>query len=841
MRTSPVLMAKSLAIFTFLVLLAFSGVSQSLSPDQFLGYPLGSRFPYHHDVISYLEKIAAQFPEQTRKIQYGTTYEGRPLMAIVVGSSENMSYLEDIRINHLKSIGLLEGSPTTKTPAIAWLSYNVHGNEAVSSSAFMKVLSDLLDTKNNRSKEILKNTIVILDPCLNPDGYERYVQWYNQRAGIKPNPTPYAWEHREPWPGGRYNHYLFDLNRDWAWQSQKESQDRLLLYNQWMPHVHADFHEMGAGSSYYFPPAAKPFHKDITPWQREFNDILGKYNSREFDKNGWLYFTRFSFDLFYPSYGDTWPVYNGAIGMTYEQAGSGNAGIALKRETEGDTLTLKDRIAHHVTTSFGTLSALSDHAEKTVNEFISYHQNAAQKPTGDFNTYVIKSEANGGSILALRELLDRQGIRYGSPAKNMDTKGINLSTLQEESVSVSKEDIVISAFQPKSRLLKILFEPDPELEDSLTYDITTWAVSFAYGVNAYGLKAKTETIDYKPDSVRNSASGNPYAYLIPWKSYESLQLLSALLQANVSVRTANHAFRIDNQTFDAGTLIVTRKGNEIHGNGLKDLLVRKADSLQVKIKASETGFVTEGMDFGGHAVVPLKARKVVVLAGKTSSPLALGEIWHFFEQQIHYPVTLVNGDDLEQLPWHEIDVLIVPSGNHHSIFNDKELTNLKSWIRTGGKVIIMENALTSFLGKSEFSLIKKETRPDNKNEVIPDQKQYGNQMRDGVSNETPGSVFRVQLDPSHPISFGYNEHYYSLVKGSYHLGYLSDGWNVGWLGKDSYKTGFVGSKISEQLKETLILGTQKMGKGEIIYMADDPLFRGFWYHGKLLFGNAVFR
>lgn len=835
-------MIRILSFFGFWLFLTLKCHAQLPTPDQFLTYPLGEKFPFHHQVVGYLEKISEQYPRQTKRIQYGASYEGRPLTAILVASTENLANIDSIRINHLKSIGLAgKGKSSSNGPAIAWFSYNIHGNEASGSSAFMKVLHDLLDPTNETSKRILKNTVVILDPCLNPDGYERYVSWYYQTVGRKPNPIPFALEHNEIWPTGRYNHYLFDLNRDWAWQTQKESQERLRLYQQWMPHLHADFHEMWSESSYYFPPAAKPFHKDITTWQRDFNDILGKYNSREFDKNGWLYFTRYSFDLFYPSYGDTWPVYNGAIGMTYEQAGSGRAGTLLDRPIEGDTLTLKDRIEHHVTTSFATLSALSDHAQRTVDEFIRFHHNAAKTPTGDFKSYIIKNKANGGSIRALLQFLDRQSISYGSPAKNTDLKGTNLLTLRDESFTMGTEDILISAYQPKSGLLKILFEPNPELEDSLTYDITTWGISYAYGITAYGVKSKIEPDSYCANSVQNNISGSPYAYLIPWDSYESVQLLSALHKDKIKVRTSNIAFKIDGKTFDPGTLIVTKKGNEKYHDRLKELLVKKADSLRLKITPVTTGFVTEGMDFGSPAIVPMKPPKIVALSGKTTSPVAAGEVWHFFEEQIQYPVTLVDGTDFEKLPWHQIDVLVLPSGNHQSLLNDKELTKLKSWIKSGGKVIVMENSLNAFLGKSEFSIMKKEDKHAHKNPLAPDNKRYGNQLRDGISEETLGSIFEVKTDPTHPLTYGYDDHFYSLINKNHELGYLSDGWNVGWLGNDSHKAGFVGSKISNQLKETLILGTQQMENGEIIYMANNPLFRGFWYHGKLLFGNAVFR
>ena len=237
-------------------------------------------------------------------------------------------------------------TPSENAPAIVWLSYNVHGNETSSSEAALFTLFALADPANTQTKEWLKNTVVIIDPCINPDGRDRYVNWFNSIVGNNYNPRLDAREHREPWPGGRTNHYNFDLNRDWAWQTQIESQQRIKQYNQWMPQVHVDYHEQGINQPYYFAPAAQPYHEAITQWQRDFQVTIGKNHAKYFDKNGWLYFTKEIFDLFYPSYGDTYPVYNGAIGMTYEQGGGGAGGLGVDTD-EGDTLTLYDRATHH--------------------------------------------------------------------------------------------------------------------------------------------------------------------------------------------------------------------------------------------------------------------------------------------------------------------------------------------------------------------------------------------------------------------------------------------------------------------------------------------------------------
>src|SRR6478735_1924563 len=285
-------MKKSILAFLLITLNYFAFAQSKLqSPAEFLGYELGDRFTHHYRMVEYFKHVAEAVPQNVRVQQYGETYEHRPLIYSIITSADNFKNLEQIRQDNLKRAGMLNGTPSTKV-AIVWLSYNVHGNEANSMEASMKTIYELVNPANSKTKEWLKNTVVIIDPCINPDGRDRYANYYNQYGNIPANNDPQAREHREPWPGGRANHYLFDLNRDWAWETQTESLSRLKIYNQWMPHVHVDFHEQSYNSPYYFAPAAEPFHEVISNWQREFQTIIGKNNARYFDEQGWLYFTK---------------------------------------------------------------------------------------------------------------------------------------------------------------------------------------------------------------------------------------------------------------------------------------------------------------------------------------------------------------------------------------------------------------------------------------------------------------------------------------------------------------------------------------------------------------------
>ena len=374
------------------------------------------------------------------------------------------------------------GAPANKV-SVVWLSYNVHGNESVSTEASMATIYELV--RDGGKADWLENTVVIIDPCINPDGRERYVNFYWEHKNSPYNPDPNSWEHHEDWPGGRANHYLFDLNRDWAWQTQIETQQRIAKFNKWLPHVHVDFHEQGVNSPYYFAPAAEPLHEVITDWQVDFQTQIGKNHAKYFDENNWFYFTKQRFDLLYPSYGDTYPTYNGSIGMTYEQGGSGRAGLGVIKQ-EGDTLTLKDRIAHHYTTGLSTVEISSQNTDKLIQQFEAFYS----KPiNAKYKTYVLKNDGNADKMKDLMQWLDVQGITYGTASYGKSLSGYHYGSGQTRSFSVGSNDLVVNVNQPKSVLTTVLFEPKTKLNDSLTYDITAWAVPYAFGLEAYATTA----------------------------------------------------------------------------------------------------------------------------------------------------------------------------------------------------------------------------------------------------------------------------------------------------------------------------------------------------------------
>jgi len=823
-----------------------SGAGKLQSPKEFLGYELGNRFTRHHRVVEYYKHVAEAMPN-IDLVQYGETYEYRPLVYAVVASSENFQNLEQIRKDNLRRAGMETGSPSTKV-AIVWLSYNVHGNEANSLEASMKTLHELADPSNIKSQQLLKNTVVILDPCINPDGRDRYADFYNQYGNFPPNPDGDAKEHHEAWPGGRANHYLFDLNRDWAWQTQIESQQRIKVYNQWLPHVHVDFHEQGHNEPYYFAPAAEPFHEVITPWQREFQVTIGKNHAKYFDAQGWLYFTKEVFDLYYPSYGDSYPTFNGSIGMTYEQAGGGYGGLSVATN-EGDPLTLKDRLTHHHTAGISTVEVTSLNAAKVVDEFEKYFRDNINSPASPYKTYVIKNDNNPDKVKQLASFMDNHFIKYGHPSAGKALRGFDYSTQSLQNFNLTTDDLIINIYQPKSKFITTLFEPQSKLPDSATYDITAWNLMYAYGLKGYALNERVNVgKNYQAKMTDNSGvSTKPYAYIFRYQGLRDVEFLAAVLKKGVKVRSALKAFKVSNENFEPGTLIITQRNNESVAD-FDNTIQTLAKQMDRKIYSSTTGFVDTGKDFGSGYVTYLKAPKVAVLTGEQTSSLSAGEIWHFFEQQLKYPITQIGTEYFKSVDLKKYDVLIVPEGRYR-LFDEAMLGQIGEWVSGGGRLILIANALTSFADQKGFAL-KQYPTEDAKKEAEKKEKEmkekegllrYEEAERKSISDYMPGAIYEATLDKSHPLAFGLGDTYYSLRENGLRYGFLEDAWNVGVIkGKAKPVQGFAGFKANKKLDNSLVFGVEDKGRGNIVYFVDNPLFRCFWENGKMLFANAVF-
>lgn len=829
-------------LFSFNVLSA----QKLLSPEEFLPHKYGEQFTPHHLVVDYFKHVAANSPN-VKFIEYGKTNESRPLIVCIVSSPENMARLESIRAENMARTN--GTASVVKNPvAIVWYSMNVHGNEPASSETSMSLLYSMVDPNRADTKNFLKNTVLIIDPCVNPDGYSRYTHWYIGASEKNPDPDAEAREHREPWPGGRVNHYLFDLNRDWAWLTQIESQQRMKLFQQWMPQIVVDYHEMGYKQSYYFAPAAEPFHKFITPFQREMQKTIGKNNAKAFDAHGWLYFTKEEFDLFYPSYGDTYPTYNGGIGMTYEQGGIG-AGRLIQLDN-GNYLSLKDRIAHHFATGIATLETASQNSAALCTNFEQFYKNNLAGNVGTYKTYIIPNTNNQASLTNFTDLLSKHNIAWGHPKVGKSVLAYNYNTGKEEIQTVKTSDWAISMSQSRATLAGILLNPDNVLSDSSTYDITAWSLPMAFGLNALATKEKfdveTDTFSLRKMALNNTRD-SAYAYAINWQSLNDGKLVSALLNRGVKLRVNSAPIQLQGKTLQRGTIIALRNDNVDLGGRFDREIAFNAGINKIDVTPIMSGFSDAGPDLGSGRVELLVRPSVALLQDDDVDNHSYGQLWHFFEQDLNMNVMQIKLSDFNRFKWSRFNVLCLTDGNYANLDAGK-IERIKQWVNEGGRLILIGDALHPFEDKKGFELTKFASKKDkdaaeeseNQNNLKKRFMHYDEFERDGLSDNNPGSIVSVKLDNSNPLAYGMTESYFSLKTSSDVYQPLKNCYNVGILNANGPSAGFVGARAKSALAGSMVFAVQNARSGSIIYMVDNPVYRAFWYNGKFLMCNALF-
>nr|WP_315158186.1 M14 family zinc carboxypeptidase [uncultured Flavobacterium sp.] len=832
-------MKKNLYVALLLFTTVFSAFSQLKSPSDFIP-SYGKQITYYHQVENYFNYLTEE-SKLIKKHKYGVTAEQRDLNLFYISTPENLANLEQIRNNNLAAIGMSNSkTPTVEDKVIVWISFNVHGNEFAGTESALSVVYELLNPTNEAAKTWLKNTIVILDPCINPDGYSRYGNWLREISGKKTHPGLNDREHMEVWPGGRYNHYIFDLNRDWAWQTQAETQQRIAMYYQWMPQVHADVHEMSYDSPYFFPPSAEPLHEFIEQYQKDFHTTLGKNISAKFDKQNWTYNTRERFDLFYPSYGDTYPTYNGAVGMTLEQGGIG-AGREITMEN-GVNLTIKDRLTHHATAVLTIIESASGQKEALIKGFRDFNNNARKKVKGSYKTYVMK---NNPKLDQMAVLLKKNNIEFAYADATANESGFHYQSKKNKSFKIEPNDLIVKVDQPRAVLTQVLFEPNQKLNDSLSYDITAWALPLAYGVESYAVKnsldIKTKpTIEVKEKKIPESV----YAFHIPWNNRNSAQVVSLLHQAGIKVRSAMKKAVFGDITIEPGGLIVSKADNP------KVADFEKTVNEIIKIKSDFnfiiTGFSTNSKDIGGENFILLKAPKILLLSGKGISSTDFGATWFYLDETISYPVSIVEAVNFNRVKLYNYNTLILADGYY--TFTDEQKIQIDSWIKNGGKVIAMNNAVSIFEDREGYALSLFASTED-KEKYEKEEKElelkkrfldYEGSERRAISGSIPGAIMENKIDKTYPMAFGLGDSYFSLKANEKCYSLLKKAINVAYIPKDYISYGFVGNDMKKKLTETVSFAVDKKGDGSVIYMIDNPLFRGFWENGILLFSNALF-
>ena len=855
---------------------------------QVLGHDVGEKITTPEEIPIYLKALAQAAPDRTRLTEYARTWEDRPLWLFVIASPERMARLDQVkadlrRLGDPRSLSRADADRLIRElPVVTWLMHGVHGNEISSSDAALAEAYHLLAARNDADiQAVLRDSIVVIDPMQNPDGRARFVVQNLLGASADRDGNPLAAEHDEPWPGGRSNHYLFDMNRDWFSQSQPETRGRTRAILDWFPHVVVDLHEMGGDSTYYFGPPAEPINPHIPPAQRASLDLFGRANAAKFDARGFSYFVRENYDEFYPGYGDSWPIFQGAIGMTYEQASA--RGLVWKR-TDGDTLTYRDGIVHHFTAAITTTITAAKNRERLVREFYDYRRTAVEE--GEKSTtreYVIVPGSDPSRARALARSLAAQGVEVRRA---------------EEPVKIGTRTIPAGAFlavnaQPTGRLLRNLLNLQTSQDEAFVkeqdrrrrlrlgdqiYDITAWSLPLVFDVEVLtspsplGVKS---TPVASPDgrtlfdmtAPRSGATLPPakVGYLLPWGSATAAAVEEAL-KSGIRVRQAGKAFTLAGRKFDIGAAVVRVSENGADLAGRLGPIVAKHLAEAVPI---DTGYQDEGISLGSENVVSLKAPRVLLAWDAPTQAQSAGWTRYVLERRYGIPVTAVRVGSIERTNLNDFDVVVLPSGTYAALAGEQALGRLRDWLRGGGTIVTMADA-SRWAAGDRVNLLETRTelrggrpeveeRPSGQGSTLsnaspgtagaastsPPSFDYNKSIqpeRERPEN-TPGAIVRVSMDMEHWLSAGQDGELQVMLEGQriFTPIRLDKGRNVGvYAGKDRLvASGLMWDEARDQIAQKAYLIYQPVGRGHIIAFAEEPNFRAFTEASELLFVNAV--
>lgn len=814
------------------------------APQEALGYSLGERFTDHAHILQYFDALDAA-SDRFARIDYGTTPEGRALRLYAVSSPKNLAELDELRRGNLRLADpgnlppkLLEDLRRTQ-PAIVWLAFGVHGNESSSSEAALGVAYTLAAAPpQSELARSLDEMVVLIDPVVNPDGRDRYVSFYRAAAGQKPDADPRSLEHREPWPGGRSNHYLIDLNRDWAWLSQRESQARVSAYRLWEPHVYVDFHEMGVEQSYFFPPAAEPVHPLLEGNALEWMEIFGRANAEAFDKNGWLFFNHEEFDLFFPGYGDTYPTLRGAIGMTYEAGGGGRAGLRSELRS-GEIKTLSDRIARHYTTAMATLRTAAERRRDLVRDFAE-----RRWARGIPRTYLWADDLPEARDLA--RLLESHGIVVRQLAQGQQMRVHTVMSGGEVERGFRAGTFAASTQQPLGRLLRALFDAEPMLDEGLIaaqtaridlgldaefYDSTAWSLPLA-------LNLETWVHEGQVSGLRDAAAREPSltgeggaAFLLPPQGLAGYRAVLRLAGEGLRWRFVSESIEGDPGT--RGSFFLHRQGNPLD---LEARVVRAQRELNVDFERLSTSWQDEGPSLGSNKMVAVRPPRIGLVAGAGVDVHSHGFLWHLFDQDLGTPVSRFEMGQLAEDLLADLDVVILPDGDYGRSFDEPTARRLESWVRSGGTLIAIGGGIGALQERSltKVKSLKAAETP------VDDPDNPGSKKLE-MSPPQPGAILATEWVGHHALAAGLPAPPPVVFHGDRILEATGDP-RIDVLRvrrEEPVLAGVAWPDSLPRLSGSLLVAREGLGRGRVVLFSQDPYFRLFWRGTTPIFLNAV--
>ncbi len=778
-------------------------------PSEVIGHEVGEWHVTHDKLVQYMYAIANS-SDRVIIEETGRTYENRPLLILKVSSPDNLKNLEKIKENHISLTNGKKISEFTNMPAVVYQGFSVHGNEASGSNASLLGLYYLAASNETETLEILNNTVILYDPCLNPDGLQRFANWVNSNKNLIPNPDNNDREFSEVWPGGRTNHYWFDLNRDWLPVQLPESKARIKTFTDWLPNIVTDHHEMGTNSTFFFQPGIPSRVNPLIPnFNQELTENIAKYHSEYLDKIGSLYYSKENYDDFYFGKGSTYPDINGSIGILFEQ-GSSRGHI---QQSQNGILTFPFTIKNQLTTIISTLNA----AKSLRTQLLSY-----------MNEFYIEAldEVNNSKI---------NGIGFGN---NYDkTSSFQLAKiLRSHKIDVYETNnenykYYIPLKQKKSRLIKAMFETSTSFEDSLFYDVSAWTFPLAFNLNYEFLKKELDIVKSFDEPEGKVSGFSDYGYLIKPHDYNIPKLINSLQEKGIRLKSSSKSFKINSDYFDYGSLLIPVVGQSISSKNIYDVLNTISNETGIDVYALKSGY-EDNIGFGSNSFTTIKKPNIGLIVGSGVRAYDAGEIWHLFDTRYEIPITKIDIKNLNRVNLSQYTHVILPSYSGTNL----SITKIQDFLKSGGNLIAYRSSI-NWLERNKFiniDFIKNDMSA--KNVSFEDRSKFSGAQVIG------GAIFETKIDNSHPINFGFhndvlptfrnNTIFMKPEKNSYN--------NPIKYTKNPLLSGYISNDNLEILKQSVPFKIKRFSSGKIFLFTDNTNFRAFWYGTNRLLMNAIY-
>ena len=795
-------------------------------PADVIGHEVGEWHVTHDKLMFYMQALA-RTSDRIAIENRGETFEGRPILLLTITSAGNHENLEQIRLDHL---ALSENSKSSQSvenmPVIVYQGFSIHGNEPSGANAGLAYAYYLAAAQGPEIEELLDKMVILLDPSFNPDGLQRFAYWANTNKSVQLNPDNNEREYHEVWPGGRTNHYWFDMNRDWLPVQLPESRARIRTFHRWLPNVLTDHHEMRTNSTFFFQPGEPSRVHPLTPrTNQELTEKIAKYHAAALDQIGSLYYSEENYDDYYYGKGSTFPDVNGGVGILFEQASS----RGHVQETENGILTFPFTIRNQFTTALSTITAAKDlRADLLEYQRKFYQDSRLQASINRSKALVFGDSKDGNRAWHLAEILDRHNITFHEISRDFSVAG---KTYKKGSA------YLVPLEQKSHRLIKAMFEKRTSFKDSLFYDISAWTLPLAFNLDYTELRSTSyageEIQELKTPPGEISGSSN-YAYLFEWHEYYTPKALNKILNKGLRAKVAKSPFRLEGISYDYGTIMIPVQNQVLDPEALHSFLAEIAEDSRIRITAVNTG-LAQGIDLGSNEFDPLKKQKVALLVGRGIRSYDAGEVWHLFDTRYDMKITKIDTDYFGRTDLSEYTDIIVPSTSG-SRLSKKDAEKLREWVQQGGSLIAYRDAV-NWVNKNEItdlafrkdSLKARRISFEQKNDFL------GAQV-------TGGAIFEAIQDRSHPINYGYKNNRVSLFRNTnIYLEPETDSYdNPIQYSSNPLQSGYISEENLNLIRNSVPFKVRRVGKGKVILFTDNTNFRAFWYGTNKLLMNAIF-